>query len=66
MTTIWIPSDNRDHEVELVDPGNPRTWKVIKGNKTLAQLMRENIDSTTRRDPLTPAERTKAKSHYRI
>ena len=41
----WKPQHNPDHLVEVDDKGKP--IRVIKGNKTLRQLLEENFDKKT-------------------
>ena len=64
MTRIWIPIENKDHQVDITNL-DPSKWKVIKGRKTVRELIKENIDNVKRTD-LTIQKRTELKAHYRV
>jgi len=50
MTTFWIPEENKDHKVELDEiTGNP--IRVVKGHKSIQQLVKEMNDANAVKDP---------------
>jgi len=66
LNRFWQPPPpNNDHKVEVIDPNDRRTWKVIKGRKSVEQLLNEMID-----DPKgefdTPTKKTKARNWHRL
>ena len=46
--TTFIPSANRDHQIDIVDPEDSSTWIVLKGTKTIPQIVKEEIENPTR------------------
>jgi len=59
--TTWIPSDNKDHLVKY--DRDILKGTVIKGKKSLNQLIRENLDSNKE---LTDIQRDSLKTRYRV
>jgi len=62
---FWIPSNNTDHLVQLTDPRDKRSWKVVKGKKSVNELLKENIEDTSRTD-ITDQQRTRLKQDYNV
>jgi len=64
--SVWTPLENRGYKVELDKDGMP--IRIIKkprnGNKTVKDLIRENIENPKRED-LTAADKTRLKALYR-
>jgi len=59
LTHFHIPSQNKDHIIEF-DGDNPfRTMKVIKGRKTLRQLLDEEMQASNLPAPQRATLRTK-------
>jgi len=54
--TIWIPSQNRDHEV------NYERKLVIKGRKSFNELIDEELNANV---DLTALQRTRLKAQHR-
>jgi len=58
---IWTPPPpNNDHKVEVIDPNNSRTWKVIKGKKPLRELLLNMIEK------MDQPRRAGARLHHRL
>ncbi len=67
MTTKW-KYDN--HEIELVDPDNSLTWLVIRGTKSVSEIIKQNLEEpreykTKSGTDLSNAELTALQTTYR-
>jgi len=61
--TFWYPPFT-DSIVEIIDPMNRKTWKVIKGRKSVEQLLNEMIDDP--RNNMTAAGKTKSRTWHQL
>ena len=46
--TIWTPTTNTDHRVNIVDPEDRNTWIVLRGTKSVVQLITEDLENPNR------------------
>jgi len=60
---IWKPTTDRDHLIEC-DSKTGQPIRVIKGNKTLKEIINRNLDNPKRTD-LKPSDITKLKKKYK-
>jgi len=51
VITHWIPPENHDHLIEIVDG---KFSKVLKGRKTLRKILEEHRDRKKTKDDGTP------------
>lgn len=49
MTKTWKPA-NTDTAIEMTDPANPETWRVIKGTKSVKEYIEDNLNDVSRPD----------------